>query len=488
MSDSASSDAPRLPFAKVLAYASGNFVVGALPATVGAFLLYFWIQTDESKTVAFMLFGAYSAVQMFGRVQDALADPIVGYLSDRHNTRFGRRLPWIVGGAPVLLGAFVAIWFPPEAAAGSTVNILYLAAVLGAFWWGFTLVVAPYLSLLPEICPNVGQRIRVSQWMAYFEVAGTLLGMVAAGFIIDNANASLFATMPEAGRPAWGHFHAHGYQVMAWVVAGLGALSLVPVVLFIRETGAPEQKAVPFRFFEAAKVCLKNSAFMRYVVATSFFRLGFGMVVASVVFIARTVLHQTEGLAGILSGVTLVVSFLFFFPVDALSQRFGKKRVFRWGLLGFAIMLPLLATIDHAPFLGWLLGPEIGGLLGAVGAEGDQARVTHALFMFLLIAPPVATMYVLPRAMIADVMDLDAERTGYRREGMYNGMEAVFTKTAAGMSIVVLNLLAWLDAGSAAGGGQSITLGRQALTAVGPVGGALVLAGWWIMRAYPIEQ
>lgn len=486
----ASSDSTirRLSLGRGLAYASGNLVVGGLPSTIGAFLLYFWIQTDESKTVAFLLFGVYSAVQMFGRIQDAVADPIVGYLSDRWNTRFGRRLPWIVGGAPLLLGSFIALWYPPSASPDSTMNVVYLAFVLGAFWWGFTLVVAPYLSLLPEICPDLDQRIRISQWMAYFEVAGTLLGMVAAGFIIDGANSALPGSFYPGGRYEWGLFHPHGYHVMAWSVSGLCALALLPVVLFVRETGAPEAKAVPFRFLEAAKTCLKNRAFLLYVLSTAFFRLGFLMVVASVVFFARTVLHQTEALAGALSGVTLVISFLFFYPVDALARRFGKKRVYLWGLLGFALLLPLLTTVIHAPVFGQLFGPGIGRLLGAEGAPDDLVRVTHALFAFVLISPPVAVIFVLPRPIIADVMDLDHRETGYRRECMYNGMEAVFTKTASGLSVVLLNLLAWFDPASQAGSDQSMTLGIGALSAVGPVAGAIVFVGWLLMRKYPIER
>jgi GPH family glycoside/pentoside/hexuronide:cation symporter len=265
-------------------------------------------------------------------------------------------------------------------------------------------------------------------------------------------------------------------------------VALLPVVLFVRETGAPAAKAVPFRFFEAAKVCLKNEAFLPYVLASSFFRLGFDMVVASIVFYARTVLHQTESIAGTLSGVTLGVCFLFFFPVDALAQRYGKKRVFQWGLLAFAALLPMLATIAHAPFLGRLLGPGIGSLLGAEGTPEDLIRVTHAFCVFLLISPPIATMFVLPRAIVADVMDLDAKNTGFRREGMYNGMEAVFTKTAAGASVIALNLLGFLDGPASGGSGDTVTLGMNALTAVGPVGGLLVLLGWWIMRRYPIEK
>ena len=478
----------RLPWGVAIAYAAGNFAVGALPGTIGGLLLYFWVQTDDSKSVAFLLLGAFSAVQLLGRFQDAVADPIVGYFSDKWNSRFGRRLPWIAVGTPVLLGSFVALWYPPSLDPNGWTNWIYLAVTLGTFWWGFTMVVAPYLSLLPEICPDLAQRIRVSQLMGYFEVLGTLVGMLVAGIIIDNANAALFQTMPEAERPAFGAFNAHGYHVMSWVIAGACAAFLLPCLLFVRETDAGETKAVPFKFFEAAKVCLKNRPFVVYVLSTSAFRLGFGMVVASIVFVTKTVLHQSEGVSGVLSGITVIVSLIFFVPVDLLARRLGKKRVYLWGLLAFALGLPLLATIPHAPFFGELFGTGIAGAIGAEGADADLVRVAHAFFVFLLISPALATMYVLPRPIIADVMDLDYENTGYRREAMYNGMEAVFTKTAAGFSGVILYGLALVDPTSSTKGNEDMALGVGALTAVGPAAGVLLLVGWWLMKKYPIEH
>ncbi len=485
----ASTAGTRLSWPVAVAYAVGNFSVGALPATIGSFLLYFWVQTDDSKSTAFLLLGAFSLVQMFGRIQDAVADPIVGYFSDKWNTKFGRRLPWIALGAPVLLGSFVALWYPPTNDPTSATNIGYLALMLGLFWWGFTLVVAPYLSLLPEICPDLPQRIRVSQIMGYFEVLGTLVGLAAAGEIIDGANLALFETLPEATRPKYGDFNAHGYQTMSLVVAGACAVSLLPVLAFVRETGAMDAKVVPFKFFESARTCLKNRPFFIYALSTAAFRLGFGLVVASIVFFVKTIMHQTEGVSGMLSAVTLIVSLLFFFPVDVLARKYGKKKVYLWGLLGFALTMPLLATIGHAPFFGHAFGTGIAGLLGAEGAEADLVRVSHTFFIFLLIGPTLAVMYVLPRPIMADVMDLDFSETGYRREAMYNGMEAVFTKTAAGLSGVVLYGLALADPSSSASGAEAdVVLGVGALTAVGPFGGVLLLLAWFLMRRYPIER
>lgn len=477
-----------LSWGEALAYAVGKFALGAVPAPVVALLLYFWAQADAGKAVVFTTLGVFAAVQLFGRVQDALADPIVGHLSDRHGSRFGRRLPWIALGTPIMLAAFVGLWYPIDNAP-TLANAVWLTALLSIFWWGFTMVFAPYLSLLPEIEPGIPERIRLSGLSAFFEVAGTLFGLVAVGLIIDSANAAKFAVMPEAIAPEWGTFDLHGYHVMAWVVAGLGLASLLPVLLFVRERGDAAEKSVPFSFGEAVRLCARNRAFRVFVLADGFFRFGFNLVVASLVFVVRTLLHQTESLAGVLSGLPVIAAALLFVPCVLLAQRLGKKRVYLWALAGFALGLPLLATIPHAPFLGELLGPGLAERLGARAVEGpeDLIRTTHAVLVVLFISPSIAALYVLPQAILADIADADEAQTGYRREAMYNGTWAVVHKTAIGLSGVALFLLAFLDRVPGEDG-SGLSLGVNALTAVGPVAGLCVGVAWWLFRRYPIRE
>ena len=92
---SASAPSPpehHLGFGESLAYALGKFALGVVPAPVMALLVYFWAQEDEGKPVVFTSLGIFAAMQLIGRLQDAVSDPIVGHLSDRHTTRFGRRM------------------------------------------------------------------------------------------------------------------------------------------------------------------------------------------------------------------------------------------------------------------------------------------------------------------------------------------------------------------------------------------------------------
>ncbi len=76
--------------------------------------------------------GAFALAMIVGRVMDAVADPLVGFWSDRVQTRWGRRKPFIFIGAPFLAIMFVLIWIPPTSTI-SLINGVYLAVIASVF-------------------------------------------------------------------------------------------------------------------------------------------------------------------------------------------------------------------------------------------------------------------------------------------------------------------------------------------------------------------
>jgi len=87
---------------------------------------------------------------IIGRVVDAVSDPLVAYWSDNSRSQFGRRKPFLIFGAAPLVLSYVLLWFPPKNFE-SQINFIYLTAMLSFYFIFFTIYVAPYLALLPEI-------------------------------------------------------------------------------------------------------------------------------------------------------------------------------------------------------------------------------------------------------------------------------------------------------------------------------------------------
>lgn len=457
-------------FRRIL-YASGEMGVTLSPSIVVGWLLYFYTgQVDDAGNKVYLVgYGAFALINFVGRLVDSVADPFVGYVSDRYNTRWGRRIPWVVFGAPFLTLFSILLWYPPSDP-GSWGNIFWLAFGLAGFWFFYTAVVAPYLSLLPEITYDNDERIETSSYMGYFDVLGMLIATVAIGILINQYKGGLDV----------GPFHfPDGYKFAGWIFGIAMMLFFWLSVLKVKEKPYTKSKQVPYKFWEAFGHCLKNPAFIPYVVSVSFFRVAIDVLVAMIPFMVIVVMGFGEDVAGYLQGGIIILSLPFFAMIYKISVKKGKKKVYLFSQLLFALVLPFLITMKSFPFFGWLADWLIK-LFGA-GPLGDGSIVlihVCCLFMFALI--PIATIFVLPRAMFADIVDLDAERTGYRREAMYNGMEGLITKFAAGLATVIAPLMLKYFGDTADNPGGIIYSG--------PVAGFLLFLGYLAFKKYPIEK
>lgn len=200
------------------AYSVGNFGVGLLPSIIGSWAMYYYAPTDrdESCLITFVSIGLIGFMLAIGRVAEALINPFIGDWSDKTKSRWGRRMPYIIFGSPVMVVAMVMVWFPPVQGE-SLVNAAWVCFWMCIMSMAFAAVVAPYLSLLPELTPHNDERISLSAYMAVGEVIGVLAAAAGAGALIGNylCDTPLF----------WG-ISLNGFQMAAIIfsVITLGAL------------------------------------------------------------------------------------------------------------------------------------------------------------------------------------------------------------------------------------------------------------------------
>ena len=106
-------------------------------------------------------------IMIFGRVIDAIADPLIAFLSDKSKSKFGRRRFFLmIGGLPLAICA-VLIFFPPVAST-SFINAIYLAVIFGLFFFFYTMYVAPYIALIPEFGHTEKERLNITTMQGYF--------------------------------------------------------------------------------------------------------------------------------------------------------------------------------------------------------------------------------------------------------------------------------------------------------------------------------
>ncbi len=460
-----------------LTYALGNFGVSYGPATF-AYLAYFYYgrETESGEKIVYVSIAAYSVIWAAANWLNAFTDPIVGYLSDRTRHRWGRRKPWVIIGAPLLALSFYFCW-SPVTDTPSFANGLVLFLALFCFWLFFTVVVAPYLSLLPEITPYDEERVRLSAIMSLFgDVLGTMAGNLLPVLAIAVGAILLFPG---------------GYQSMAFIGAVLILATFMICILFVKETYVPppesvqdQEKGIVRKAMAEFVSTFKNPAFKPYLVGVFFYRMAIMMVLTLTPFIATKILaaYPTTGTdmsvlsvlpgvvgdsgvpdwepaAGYMMMLVLLGALVFFVPVSLLAGKTGKRILFVISLAWLGVIMILMSSIGYWSFISPLF---------------------QGISLFLLAAIPVAIALVVMRPLLADVIDADEKMTSRRREGVYNGMEGLIMKMAAGLGPLIVGII-FEAFGSSLENPTGIRI-------CGPVAGVSLLVAAYAFTRYPIRK
>lgn len=317
------------------------------------------------------------------RFVDALSDPLMGWITDRTRSRWGRRRPYL------LLGAFVCAFSLPLVYSlhhlVGTHNAPYVALlVLVIYSLGFTIFNVPYLTMPVEMTQDRMQRLGIMGYRSVFMMFGSVAGSALAPLIVEKL----------------GRQDPNSYQTLGAIYGALVFLVMMTTFLGTRTAGmAPIDEAaarVPMR--EQLRAVLDNRPFMMMVGIKVLQFLALSAGGATTAFFVVMVLKRDFSLMSQLA-VATIASTVIFIPVFRWLGRFITKRVG----LAIGIVGEIIAT------LSWLLAtPEDSvaffiarGILGGI--------FSSAILLF-------------SQAMWLDTIDHDRERTGLRREGLYTSI------------------------------------------------------------------
>jgi Na+/melibiose symporter-like transporter len=382
------------------------------------------------------------AIFLGERLWGAVADPLIGALSDRTHGRFGRRRPWIAAGS-ALFGVSGALLFFPAA---SWVSPLYLTATLFLFYLGWSMVQIPYLAWSGETYDGYHERTRVATFQT---VAGStsLLVVLILPTIIDQIS-------PKDG---------------ALKLAAMGSVVLVSLVLSLVLTlrSQAEAPAVPS---SKARLSLRQTvgALFGHPLLRRVLLSDFAVTIGQSVRSALIVFFVTHymGLPQWASGLFL---FQFVFGIVAgpiwaqIGYRIGKHRTAVAGELAqVAINAGLLLVVPG----------QIGLLLALTLAQG-LAQGSGNLML---------------RSMVADIADEHRLRTGEDRTALF--FSAFSLSSKAGMAAAVgiaLPLVGWLGFDPTATANTPEALhGLLTVFALGPAIAHLLSA--WLIHGFPLDE
>ncbi len=409
-----------------------------------------------------------SFAALFGIIWDAINDPLVGMLSDRVSTRWGRRRPFFLFfSIPFGLGFLFLWWAPPwhsQLAVAATVTFAFMLS--DTFQ---TMVSIPYYALTPEIAPDYDDRTSLTAYRMFFNLLASLSTAVAAPQILDIALRH-------------GLTQQQGYLIVAALFGGLAVMPFLLIFSFIPEPPHAE----------ASKLARETP--LRDTIDSAWQNVPFRFAVA--LYILNWVTFDL---------VALMLPFFLVYWIaqgNLLAQAsvFGVKLALESAVLGILLIvavsaLPLWNAIAH--WIGkrkaYIIGMSFWALVQLMLFSLKPGEVRTVLWMAALAGLSVSTAHVLPDAIFPDVIEWDELRTRQRREGIYYGIKNFLRKlTGAGAIFGALQVLGWFGYKAPPKGVTHFAQSARALHAIrvltGPTGSAILLSSILVAWFYPLTR
>ncbi len=372
-------------------YSAGTFGSSLLHQAVLLWAFYYYAPPPGSGLPVRVEPALLGVAMGLGRIVDALADPLVASWSDRRRDG-ARRRPYILAGAPLLALSFALLWRPPHDYA-SPANFWYLAGLLGAFYFVFTLALNPYLALLPEIAPTHRARVTTSAWQAAFSLAGT-----AAAFVVSSWLAARV-----------------GFAAMGLVLAPVGMLPLILAAVAAREAAV---ESPPMALRPALGAVLGLRSFRVFIAGFALLWLGLSMVNMSLALAVTVLMKLPQGAVGTVLGMGVGVTILTTPVVARLAHRFGSHRALVAAMGAACVLLPLIATIGLWPL--------------------PRGAPAQGYTVIVLAGPVLAALFTLPNAILAGITQDLARGSGHRLEGMFFAFQGLILNGATSLSAAIL--------------------------------------------------
>ena len=398
-----------LPRSLKVMHGLGSVAYGVKDNGFSVFLLIFYNQVLGIDA------GVVGTVIMAALIFDAFADPIIGELSDRTHSKWGRRLPWLYAAAIPLGIIWLLLWHPPEMGQTGTIIWLFCTAVLARSLVAMCEV--PSIALVPELTADYDERTRLMRYRFLFGWAGGLLMLIFAYGIFFTGEKGVSDPAGYDAYSVWG----------ALMMTGAVLISALGQHRHVAKQSPPAPRGVGLgHAFAEAKVTLSNRAFLWLVSAAVFGLINQGLTFALTNYQLGFLwqLKQMEMLYyALILFATVIVAFII---VPPLSARLGKKNA--------AILLALISMTFTAGLYGsWLLDL-------VPGAPNDPS----ILFMFALVAmtnSAAVGMMMLTSSMMADVVEASQQETGRRSEGLFFAGYFFMQKCAVGIGTFAAGMI-----------------------------------------------
>ncbi len=376
-------------------YAFAGMGSNAVIAFISLCLVFFY--TEVAK-LSYIYVGYALAIAMLA---DALSDPIMGYISDNLNWKGVRlRKPFLVIGAIPSAIALFLVFSPPQTSQWNM--FIYLTINMIALRTFLTIFLTPYFAMSPELSEDYDERIRISAYRKFMENLGDASGIIIPGIIVSLAPLVIMSyTFDEA-------------SLYGLAAATIGLLLIL--TSFITYIGTEQPKntwnQAEYGFFEGITGVFQNKAFCLILLALVLTCVSDRIVYAELMYIFH---HYHEKSLGDFIGIMFfyLLGSVIGVPVwNALANAKGKKYCYIVTLLVYPVTLVFLVITRWSD--------------------------AYLCLFFAISGMAVCGAYMMPLALLPDIIEWDELKTGQRREGAYMGLVTFGIKIGMAISLLLL--------------------------------------------------
>ncbi|MBC7695784.1 MAG: MFS transporter [Burkholderiales bacterium] len=402
----------KLPLNKQIAYAFGMMGWSIMINLISVILVYLFVPPENSglpklitQAAIFGIFNVIAIITASGRLVDALYDPFIAQISDNSKNPKGRRIP-LMKKAIIPSLIFCCLIFYPLSHEESKLNIVWLSFMLIGFYVSSTTYIIPYNALLPNLAPTSTDKVRLASWQSVGYVFG--IGIASNVFNLSDSIQHSFNITSR--------LDALQFAVLGMVLLAAAAMLVTVLAIDEKKYSTSKTNSIPLK--KALRHTLSNKNFQLFIVADFSYFIAVTIITSGLLYFVTVLLQLPESLGNKLMITMVLVSFIFYPLVNYLAGKIGKKIIVITSLF-------LLSFI----FLGIYF-------LGKFSVDAEVQ--IYGLIAFASI--PLASLNILPNAILAEIIDKDSHETKENKEAVYFAVRYFFVKIAQTFGIALFSM------------------------------------------------
>ncbi len=429
----------------MLAYGLGDAGTGLAATTLGFYLFPFF--TCAAGLPAFIAGSLLTVIKLW----DAINDPLIGWMSDHTQSRWGPRLPWMFAAALPLGISLAAMWWVPEGSTLQRTAYYVLMAIL--LMTAYTSVNLPYAALSTELTPDTAIRTRLNAARFTGSITAGTMGLLVA-----------YLVLREGGG---------GYLLMGQITGTIAAVAtllccwgLAPYAKNAQRPSGNEEPPL-----QQLRRIRSNPRFL--LVLGLYLLLWFGLQLMQVVALIWLVqvIHVPAGIATLLLLAFNIAALAGLQLWSMLSNRHGRITALGWG-----------SSI-------WIAACLLSTLLNPIPENSGMVALIPVIVLIMLVGLGASTAYLIPWSLLPDAIDADPTHPA----GLYTAWMVFGQKFIIGLSMsvfgVLLSLTGYVSTKSCDGALSFVQQPESALIAIrlcmGLIPAVLVVLGLLLMRRWP---